>query len=65
MPRHGVDESRKQLAAQRGELYLECAQKYLSAGDVNNARSTAEEGLRLVSGPFYVVVRDQLHDLID
>jgi hypothetical protein len=65
MPRHGVDESRKQLAAQPGELYLECAQKYLSAGDVNNARSTGEEGLRLVSGPFYVVVRDQLHDLID
>ena len=65
MPRHGVDESRKQFAVQRGELYLGYARKYLSAGDSNNARSTAEEGLRLVSGPFYVAVRDRLQDFID
>ena len=65
MPRHGVDQSRRQLAIHRGELYLEDARKYLAAGDCRNAYSTAEEGLRLVSRPFYVAVRDQLQGLID
>jgi hypothetical protein len=40
--------SRKELAATRGRIYLDYAKK-----------------IRLASGPFYIAVRDELHDFVD
>lgn len=55
----------KQLARQRGLVYLEYARSYLNREDLLNARSAAEEGLILTCGPFYLAVRDQLEDLLE
>jgi hypothetical protein len=52
------------LAKVRGELYLEIALKYQTSGDSCNALSTAEEGLFLASGPFYLAVQDSLRSLV-
>jgi hypothetical protein len=57
--------SRKELAATRGRIYLDYAKKYRDSGDLRNAMSTAQEGIRLASGPFYIAVRDELHDFVD
>ena len=46
--------ARKTLARQRGEIYLEVAEKYRAVDDEVNARAMATEGLRLVAGPFYL-----------
>jgi hypothetical protein len=58
-------DSRKELAATRGRIYLDYAKKYQESGDLRNAMSSAEEGIRLTSGPFYIAVRDELHDFVD
>jgi hypothetical protein len=57
--------SRKELAATRGRIYLDYAKKYRDSGDLRNAMSTAQEGIRLATGPFYIAVRDELHDFVD
>jgi hypothetical protein len=59
------DAAIKSLASQRGDVYLDQAKKYRDRGDRRNALSTAQEGLRLVSGPFYLAVRDQLTDFVE
>lgn len=64
LERKRLDFERKKLASERGHVYLELATEYLKAEDTKNARSTAEEGLRLVCGPFYLAAQDQLHDLL-
>jgi hypothetical protein len=56
--------ARKTLARQRGEIYLEVAERYRAAGDEANAHATAIEGLRLAAGPFYLAVRDKLQDFL-
>jgi hypothetical protein len=55
----------KNVAAEYGRVYLEYARKYLEEGDLRNARSTAEEGIRLTCGSFYIAVRDQLDELLE
>jgi hypothetical protein len=60
-----ADNIRKELAATRGRVYLDYAKKYKDSGDLRNAMSTAQEGIRLASGPFYIAVRDELHDFVD
>jgi hypothetical protein len=74
MPKHlTLDERRRTdihaaintTARSRGVLYLDYAKQYLSRGDRDNALATAQEGLRLASGPFYLAVRDQPQDLLD
>ena len=54
----------KEMARDRGEIYLEYAQRSFDSGDPLNARSYCEEGIRLSMGPFYLCVRDQLYDLL-
>lgn len=54
----------KKMARDRGEIYLEYAQRSYNSGDLLNARSYCEEGIRLSIGPFYLCVRDQLYDLL-
>jgi hypothetical protein len=54
----------KELARDRGEIYLEYAQRSFNSGDSRNARSYREEGLQLTVGPFYLCVQDQLSDLL-
>lgn len=44
MPRQGVDESRKQLAAHCSELSLEFAHKYIVVGDVKQRTLHGREG---------------------
>ena len=58
-------DGRKTLAAQRGQIYLDFARRYLEKDDTPNAISHAEEGLRLTAGPFYIAVRDQLQDFLE
>jgi hypothetical protein len=60
-----AEKSRKELAATRGRIYLDYAKKYQKSGDLRNAMSSAEEGIRLATGPFYIAVRDELHDFVD
>jgi hypothetical protein len=60
-----AENSRKELAATRGRIYLDYAKRYQESGDLRNAMSTAEEGIRLATGPFYIAVRDELHDFVD
>jgi Tfp pilus assembly protein PilF len=55
--------ARKDLARERGELYLDFAHRYFTQGDTKNALSTIEEGIRLTAGPFYLAVADRLSDL--
>ena len=50
----------KEMARDRGEIYLEYAQRSYDSGDLLNASSYCEEGLALSTGPFYLCVRDQL-----
>lgn len=56
--------SQKSLAQIRGEHYLSYAKRYLADNKPLQALSAAEEGARLSSGPFYLMVQDQLSDLL-
>jgi hypothetical protein len=52
------------MARKRGETCLEYAMNYLNCGDVQNAIATAIEGRRLCHGSIFLVVQQQLDDLI-
>lgn len=47
----------------RGEFWMNEARSYMRRGDVQNALSCVNEGLRSISGPFYLAVRDELEEL--
>lgn len=55
---------RKDLARERGVMYLKHARQYQQRGDYRNALTTAQEGARLAAGPFYLAVQETLTDLI-
>jgi len=51
------------ICRDRGEFYLGEARRYLQRGERRNALAACNEGLRSSSGPFYLVVRDELEVL--
>ena len=53
----------RSMCRDRGEFYLGEARRYLQRGDRRNALAAINEGLRSSSGPFYLVVRDELEIL--
>lgn len=54
-----------ELARSRGSNYLYYAKKALASGDIDKARSYAEEGLFLTGlCNYYVAVREQLRDFL-
>ena len=57
------DQLLRKICRDRGEFYLGEARRYVQRGDLRNALAAVNEGLRSSSGPFYLVVRDELEVL--
>ena len=57
------DQLLREICRDRGEFYLGEARRYVQRGDLRNALAAVNEGLRSSSGPFYLVVRDELEVL--
>ena len=57
------DQLLRETCRDRGEFYLGEARRYVQRGDLRNALAAVNEGLRSSSGPFYLVVRDELEVL--
>ena len=57
------DQMLREICWDRGEFYLGEARRYVQRGDLRNALAAVNEGLRSSSGPFYLVVRDELEVL--
>jgi hypothetical protein len=56
---NSVMKARNDMARRRGDLYLEYAKRYLAQGQVNQALATANEGMHLAGGQFYLAVQEQ------